>query len=57
MRTLMLLNVKEKNIVFNSIEFKSNWVELKLHEVTLNIFIQMELNFHKNQSIVKTKCW
>jgi hypothetical protein len=37
------------DISFNVFEFNWNWIKIKfkLHVVSFNIFIQMELNFHK----------
>jgi hypothetical protein len=65
-QTLTLLNLNEKNIVFNSIESKFNgfwiafnifefhlriWIQFKLHYTnSFNIFFQMKLNFQKLNS-------
>lgn len=47
------LNVFEFNwfkFESNSIHSKFNKIQFKLHEMSFNIFTQMELNFHKNKS-------
>jgi hypothetical protein len=59
MRTLILPNVggKEFCVQFNWIQIQLSWFQFKLHAVmTFNFFIQMKLNFHKNQNSVKTRC-
>jgi hypothetical protein len=65
MRTLTLLNVREKNIVFNSIQFnlisefkfKFHWIEFLSNSMyfELNLRIWFELQIHSIFSLIK-KC-
>ncbi len=39
-------------LYLNPIQLNINSIQLKLHAMTINIFIQMEFNFHKNYSFL-----